>query len=642
MLEIKDNTGFSSSKSSQGQKALILQNKYIGDVLTSSVIAENLKKIYPDLEVHFFCYRPAVAVLENNPFIDKIIMFDEKKLKKISMLNQYANEIKDMHYDLLLDPYAKLQSRFISLKSHAKRKISYDKPLFKHIYTDVVEKKEIPTLETSCTAVDNRVSLVSPLLDQPMNLALHPKIYLTNAEIEEGRKILEEANIDFSRKTIMIGILGSSEDKSWPISYMTELIAHIQKHYNFNILFNYIPSQQSTIDKIKLGLPSLDKIYLDVMGKNVRELLKILHHCDAFVGNEGGGINMSKALDVATFSIYSPHKFPTDWGCFEDGHKHVSVHFQDLDRPVVDNNSDKHLLRNTHKYYKKLSLTYVQAEVDKFLQGNFGDIGLPDEFRRDLPKISALLITYNEERNIQKYLDEAWYADEIIIVDSESTDKTAEIAKKHPKVTFITRKFDNFTSQKNFAIDQAKNEWVTFFDADERISKSLIFEMIDEIKKNDADAFFVYRRFYFMEKYIKRSGWQNDKAIRLFKKSQNRYGEGRLVHELIDSKGKVKFLNNRLDHYSYFSVEEYDRKLTQYSILRAKELHKKGLKPNVFHFWVKPWFRFVHHYILRLGILDGGEGYIISKLHAHHVFKRYLFLSKMWENDKKAKKSIKI
>src|SRR5690606_792132 len=188
--------------------------------------------------------------------------------------------------------------------------------------------------------------------------------------------------------------------------------------------------------------------------------------------------------------------------------------------------------------------SYVRAETDQFLQDNFGKITLPEAYASDLPKISALLITYNEERNIQKFLDEAWYADEIVIVDSESTDRTAEIAKKHPKVRFIVRKFDNFTAQKNFAIDQAKNEWVTFFDADERIPKALIFEMLDEIEKDEADAFFVYRRFFFMDKYVKYSGWQNDKVIRLFKKSKNRYGEGRLVHELIDSKGSVKHLQN--------------------------------------------------------------------------------------------------
>lgn len=616
------------------KKALIIQNKFIGDVLTSAVIAENLKKIVPEIEVHLFCYQPAVAVLENNPYIDRVISFDDKKLKKISVLNQYANQIRDEHYDLVLDPYAKLQSRFITLKSKATRRISYDKPLFKHIYTDVVEKVKVPSNKTSCTAIDNRVALVQPLLTQKMPMAIHPKIYLTPTEIEEGKEILENVGIDFNRKTLMIGILGSGEDKSWPIENMAALIAHLQKYYDFNILFNYIPNQQSTVDKIKAALPNLDKIYLDVMGKNVREFLKILTHCDAFVGNEGGAVNMSKALNVPTFSIYSPHKFPIDWGCFEDGKKHVSVHFQDLDKRTVDTTSVKKLYKFTKKYYKELTFPYVKDACDQFLQCNFGKVEVPAAAVQ-LPKISALLITYNEERNIQKFLDEAWYADEIIIVDSESTDKTAEIAKKHPKVNFIVRPFDNFTAQKNFAIDQANNEWVTFFDADERIPKALVYEMLDEIEKGSADGFFVYRRFFFMDKYIKYSGWQNDKVIRLFRKSMNRYGEGRLVHELIDYKGKVKYLRNRLDHYSYFSIEEYDRKLTQYSYLRAKELMMRGLKPNAFRYFVKPWYRFMHHYIIRLGILDGSEGYIISKLHAHSVFKRYLFLAKMLEKDQK-------
>lgn len=620
------------------KKALIIQNKYIGDVLASSVIAENLKKMDPQIRVDFFCYKPAVDVLEKNPFIDRVISFDDKSLKKISTLNEYANKIRDENYDYVLDPYAKLQSRFISLKSKAKRRVSYDKPLFKYIYTDVVQKIRIPSEETSCTAIDNRVSLITPLIENSFPLSIHPKIYLTPEEIQEGKEILEKANVDSSRKTLMIGILGSSEDKSWPIEYMIQWIAHLQKYYNFNLLFNYIPNQQPTVDKIRAGLDSMDNIYLEVMGKNVREFLKILTHCDAFLGNEGGAVNMAKALNVPTFSIYSPHKFPTDWGCFEDGKKHVSVHFQDLDQQTANSISEKNLLKNAQKYYKQLKFSYVREASDSFLQTNFGQVDLPEEYATQLPKISALLITYNEERNIQKFLDEAWYADEIVIVDSESTDRTAEIAKKHPKVRFIVRKFDHFTAQKNFTIEQAKNEWVTFFDADERIPKALIHEMLDEIEKDVADAFMVYRRFYFMDKYIKHSGWQNDKVIRLFKKSKNRYGEGRLVHELIDSKGKVKFLRNRLDHYSYFSVEEYDRKLTQYSILRAKELFEKRLKPNVFHFWIKPWYRFMHHYVMRLGILDGGEGYIISKLHAHSVFKRYLFLSKMWENEKEKNK----
>lgn len=606
-------------------------------MLASSLIAENLKQIYPDIRVDFFCYKPALSVLLNNPFVDRVIDFKYKELKKISVLNRYANLIREENYDIVIDPYAKLQSRFITLKSGAPCRISYDKPFFKYIYTDRVEKAKVSSSEANCTAIDNRVALVLPLVKEKFKLKLDMKIYLSPQEKEEGRRMLEEGGLDFNRKTLMIGIMGSSEEKSWPIEYMAQLIAHIHKYYNFNLLFNYTPDQKEVVNKIMAYQESDEKIYTHIIGNNVRDFLKILCHCDAFIGNEGGAVNMSKALNLPTFSIYSPHKFPVDWGCYEDDHTHMSVHLQDLDKRLINNHNDKQLLRMTPKIYKKLNLPYVRTEADKFLQKNFDKVDLPKELVPELPKISALLITYNEERNIQKFLNEAWYADEIIIVDSESTDRTAEIAKEHPKVKFIVRPFDNFTDQKNFAIDQAKNEWVTFFDADERVPKALVYEMISEVEKEDADAFFVYRRFYFMNKYIKHSGWQNDKVIRLFKKSKNRYGSGRLVHELIDSKGKTKYLRNKLDHYSYFSVEEYDRKLTQYSMLRAKELFIKKLRPSAFHFWVKPWYRFMHHYVIRLGILDGGEGYIISKLHAHSVFKRYLFLSKMWENEDEKK-----
>src|SRR5690606_25114596 len=294
--------------------------------------------------------------------IDRIISFQEKNLKKLSVLNEYANKMQSENYDIVIAPYAKLQRRFITLKSKAEKRISYNKPFFKYIYTDVIEKIEIPSEETSCTAIDQRVSLVTPLMSKPFPVAIHPKIYLTEKEVEEGKEILKNAGLDFNRKTIMLGILGSNEEKSWPIEYMTQLIEHIQKYYDFNLLFNYIPSQQSTVDKIMNGLSSTEKIYPKVMGKSVREFLKILCHCDAFVGNEGGGINMAKALDKATFSIYSPHKFPADWGCFEDGHKHVSVHLQDLNKRAVDTTSEKKLHKNAHIYYKQLTYNYVREE----------------------------------------------------------------------------------------------------------------------------------------------------------------------------------------------------------------------------------------------------------------------------------------
>ena len=249
-----------------------------------------------------------------------------------------------------------------------------------------------------------------------------------------------------------------------------------------------------------------------------------------------------------------------------------------------------------------------------------------------MPKISALIITYNEENNIQRFLEDASYADEIILVDSFSSDQTIEIAKRFEKVKIFQREFKNFTDQKNFAIDQASNDWVTFFDADEHIPLVLREEFLNELEKNDAsDAYFVHRKFFFKNKLIRFSGMQSDKQIRVFKKSKARYKANLLVHEVIECEGTIGNLKNSLDHYSFSSVEDFRNKLMHYSRLRAKELERKKLKPNFFHFYFKPMYRFFNHYVMRLGFLDGKEGYIISKLHAESVRKRYVFLNEIYE-----------
>lgn len=248
-----------------------------------------------------------------------------------------------------------------------------------------------------------------------------------------------------------------------------------------------------------------------------------------------------------------------------------------------------------------------------------------------MQKITALLISFNEEKNIQRFLNDADYADEIIIVDSFSKDKTVEIAKKHPKTKVFIREFKNFTDQKNFAISKASHEWITFFDADEHVPANLKNEIVHTVNsKNPLDAYYVHRRFFFQERLLRFSGMQNDKAIRLFKKSKSKYKSNLLVHELLECDGTIGKLKNSLDHYTYSSVEEYRKKLTSYSKLRAQELEKKNLKPNFFHYLIKPAYRFLNHYIIRLGFLDGKDGYIISKLHAESVYKRYVFLNDIY------------
>lgn len=241
-----------------------------------------------------------------------------------------------------------------------------------------------------------------------------------------------------------------------------------------------------------------------------------------------------------------------------------------------------------------------------------------------VPKITALAITYNEESNIKRYVESLSFADEIIIVDSFSTDNTAAIAKEL-NVKFIQKKFIDFSDQRNFAIQQAKNDWILFFDLDEIVTTNLEKEIKQVLSKNNENvAYYVKRKFHFLGRHIRFGGWQTDKVIRLFNKNYCKYN-GK-VHEAISAQGTVGYLKEKVEHYSYKSFDNYNSKLTLYSKLQAETLYAKGKRPNAYHFFVRPCYRFFWQYLFRLGVLDGKEGFVLAYVHSFSVFKRYVQL----------------
>lgn len=243
--------------------------------------------------------------------------------------------------------------------------------------------------------------------------------------------------------------------------------------------------------------------------------------------------------------------------------------------------------------------------------------------------ISALAITYNEESNIESYIKSLSFADEIIVVDSLSSDNTVTLAKKH-NVTVIERPFDNFSNQKNYAISLAKHDWIVFFDLDEKISGSLAKEIISTVNSdNPFKAYKVKRNFIFMGKRMKYSGFQTDEVVRLFNKNYCKYN-GNSVHETIQTSEKIGLLKSTSDHHTYKDFDNYNHKLSQYSKLQAEQLFKKNVRPNLYHFLFRPWYRFMHQYFLRGGILDGKEGFILAYINAFSVFKRYIQLWLMY------------
>lgn len=245
-------------------------------------------------------------------------------------------------------------------------------------------------------------------------------------------------------------------------------------------------------------------------------------------------------------------------------------------------------------------------------------------------KVTAIIPTFNEAVNIKEAIASVSFADEILVIDSFSTDNTVQLAEALG-ATVIQREFDDFSSQKNYAIAQAKNDWIFVLDADERISDSLKNEIGVVLESPEKSAYSIRRENYFAGKKIKYSGWQTDKVVRLFNRKYAKYN-GRIVHEEIETSGELGQLNNVLTHYTYRDYNHYFQKINHYSELKATELYTKGKKATVFHFIFPPLFRFISHYLIRLGFLDGFPGFMIARIQSYGVFIRY---NKLWLKNKK-------
>jgi glycosyltransferase involved in cell wall biosynthesis len=241
-----------------------------------------------------------------------------------------------------------------------------------------------------------------------------------------------------------------------------------------------------------------------------------------------------------------------------------------------------------------------------------------------MEKISAVIIAGNEEKNIADCLESVRWADEIIVVDSESNDKTVEISKRYTGKVFV-RKWEGYASQKTYSMERAGNEWVLSLDADERVSP----ELLEEIKKLDfsaADGFYIPRRNYFLGKVIRSCGWSPDYQLRLFRKSRTTLTD-RQVHEGFSVDGRREYLKGELIHYTHTTIAGTLAKINEYSTLEASE--KAGrIRVTGTKLFFKPLWAFFQHFIMRRGFTDGVHGLMVSMIHA--ITKTQVYM-KIWE-----------
>lgn len=628
-------------------KLLIIQNKFIGDVITSSILAENLKHMIPGVTIHFFCYQPAMGILENNPNIDRVIAYHPKEIKDLRVLFRYTQLVRAEKYDVIIDPYAKLESKIITFFSGAKIRISYFKSLTKWIYTTRVKVDQEEDKDMA-RAIIHRLALLKPLIKDDFNWIYRSSIYLTDEEKNEGKQLLIKEGIDVNQPIIMIGIIGSTLSKSLPFHLMKEIIDFLLKNTNAQLLFNFVPNQiddvQSLIDLYK----SNPRIFTNTPAKNIRDLAKVAANCQANIANEGGSVHVSKALNIPTYFVFSPFHSKKVWATFEDSTLFSSVHVADFYPEIIEGKSQKQLVEESEELYNLFTPSMLLQElmnwarVNNIINQSVNFSSLEEKNVNKLivtnskRKLSVIIPTKNEERNIEEcILLVKDLADEIIVVDSYSTDRTVEIAN-NCGAKVIQRVFDYPASQKNWAIPQASNEWILLLDADERVTTELKAEIqtILAQKEEAHSAYWIYRINHFMGKRIRYSGWQNDKVIRFFHRDKNRYNN-KCVHEEIIDTGNLGVLKNRLLHNTYMSYDEFVEKLNRYATWQANDYDGRTGKLSMYHFILKPFYRFFKQFILQQGFRDGIVGVIICYLAAYATFSRYVKLWMLRENIKK-------
>lgn len=249
-------------------------------------------------------------------------------------------------------------------------------------------------------------------------------------------------------------------------------------------------------------------------------------------------------------------------------------------------------------------------------------------------KITAVVMTFNEEKRIQNCLESVIsVVDEIVIVDSYSTDTTEEKCLKYG-VKFIQNKFDGYIEQRQFAISRATNDYILVLDADEILSSSLQ-KAIKEVKNNwKADAYIFNRLTNYGGKWIKHCGWYPDKKIRLFDRNKIKI-KGKNPHDQIVAKDRAKSIWIKKDilHYSYTSVGNHIEKTNSFSKIAAISAYEEGKRSTViFHIILKPTYQFIEEYIFKLGFLEGYYGFVICSISAFGKFLKFVKLHELHKN----------
>ena len=244
-----------------------------------------------------------------------------------------------------------------------------------------------------------------------------------------------------------------------------------------------------------------------------------------------------------------------------------------------------------------------------------------------MSQLSVTIVAWNEEERLRACLESVGWADEIVVIDAESTDKTVQVAREFTDKIWV-RPWPGFAAQKNFALDQATGAWVLSLDADERVTPELAGEIRQTLQGDPAArGYRIPRVAWYLGRWIRSTDWYPDYQLRLYDRRAGRWN-GRRVHESVDLQGTPAFLRHELQHYAYRDIAHHLATIDRYTTLAAEQWLAEGRRTNGLEILIHPRLAFLRNYLLRGGIKDGAAGLIVSRLNAYYVFLKF---AKLWE-----------
>lgn len=347
-------------------KILIIQQKMIGDVLTTSLLFEVLRNHYPDTELHYLINSYTKPVVKHNPFIDEFKLVTPEIEKSKRAFFSFLQSIRAEKYDIVIDIYSKISSSIITSFSRANKKIGENKSYLRWAYTHYAQQSS-KSVNNVPIAYTNRLEFLTPLIEK-IDFSIEPKIFIREEETLTITENLKKQGIALTKPITMINCLGSSKSKTYPLVYMSKILDHIVQTLPDNtILLNYIPSQVKDVEKLislcnKNTQQSISRYY----GPSLRGFIVLCSLCDSVIGNEGGAINIGKALGLKTFAIFSPWINEASWK-HTNTSKHSTVHLKHFNPELFNHKNNTTIKKDFSRYYKEFKPSLIIKQLSLFL-----------------------------------------------------------------------------------------------------------------------------------------------------------------------------------------------------------------------------------------------------------------------------------